>query len=240
MAIKLTAERVKRALPKAGSTRVLRDSEAKGLLPRVRPSGSRTFAFQYRAGKGRTAPQRIVTIGNAQDVSLSEAREFALRYAAQVRAGGDPAQQKKAADLDQRMRLSVALNAYEASLRARKVVNVRSIMSALRRQALSKLGEDRRLAGGRVEDPPGRCSGVSEGLGGPGSGARREALDLFGVHAEAPHARLDGMGLVPLLGGHPVVALTEDSAAIGAESGGTLTFHRPMEWPQGRCLICEL
>ncbi len=41
-----------------------------------------------------------------------------------------------------------------------------------------------------------------------------DGLDLFGVHGEAPHARLDGMGLVPLLGGCPVVALTEDSAAI--------------------------
>ena len=67
-----------------------------------------------------------------------------------------------------------------------------------------------------------------------------EALDLFGVHAEAPYARLDGMGLVPLLGGRPVVALTEDSAAIGADSGGTLTFRRRRGWPLGRCLIWDL
>ena len=67
-----------------------------------------------------------------------------------------------------------------------------------------------------------------------------EALDLFGVHSEAPHARLDGMGLVPLLGGRPVVALTEDSAAIGANSGGVLTFRRRKGGPPGRCRICEL
>jgi hypothetical protein len=67
-----------------------------------------------------------------------------------------------------------------------------------------------------------------------------EALDLFGVHAEAPHARLDGVGLVPLLSGRPVVALTEDSAAIKANSGGTLTFRRQRAWPLGRCLIWEL
>lgn len=67
-----------------------------------------------------------------------------------------------------------------------------------------------------------------------------EALDLFGVHAEAPHARLDGMGLVPLLSGRPVVALTEDSAVIEAGSGGTLTFLRHRAWPPGRCLIWEL
>jgi hypothetical protein len=67
-----------------------------------------------------------------------------------------------------------------------------------------------------------------------------DGLDLFGVHTEAPLARLDGMGLVPLLGGRLVVALTEDSAAIKAESGGTLTFLRRREWPPGRCLVWEL
>ena len=67
-----------------------------------------------------------------------------------------------------------------------------------------------------------------------------EAPDLFGVHAEAPHARLDGMGLVPLLCGRSVVAITKDSAAITAISGGTLTFRRHRGWPPGRCLIWEL
>ncbi len=47
-------------------------------------------------------------------------------------------------------------------------------------------------------------------------------LDLFGVHSEAPRTRLDAMGLTPLLAGRPVVAITEDSAAITAESGGAL------------------
>ena len=65
-------------------------------------------------------------------------------------------------------------------------------------------------------------------------------LDLFGVHAEAPHARLDGMGLVLLLGGRPVVALTEVSAAIRAESGATMTYHRRAVWPPECCLIWDL
>ena len=65
-------------------------------------------------------------------------------------------------------------------------------------------------------------------------------LDLFGVHSDAPHARLDCVGLVPLLGGRPVVALTEDSAGIKANSGGVLTFRRRRAWPPGRCLVWEL
>ncbi len=67
-----------------------------------------------------------------------------------------------------------------------------------------------------------------------------EALDLFGVHAKAPHARLDGMGLVPLLSSRSVVALTENSAAIGANSGGVLTYHKRTAWPPGCCLIWGL
>ena len=67
-----------------------------------------------------------------------------------------------------------------------------------------------------------------------------DGLDLFGVHREAPFARLDGIGLIPLLGGRPVVAITEDSAAIKAVTGGTLTFRRRRAWPPGRCLIWEL
>ncbi len=67
-----------------------------------------------------------------------------------------------------------------------------------------------------------------------------EALDLFGVHPTAPTARFDCMGLVPLLKGRPMLALTDDSAAIKAASSGTLTFRRraapPVEW----CLVWEL
>jgi hypothetical protein len=66
------------------------------------------------------------------------------------------------------------------------------------------------------------------------------ARDIFGVHAEAPHARLDGMGLVPLLSGRPVAALTENSAAITVVSGGAQTYRRRVTWPAGCCLIWDL
>lgn len=67
-----------------------------------------------------------------------------------------------------------------------------------------------------------------------------DALALFGVHAAAPHARLDGMGLVPLLGGRSVIALTEDAVGIRAGSGGTQTFRRHRSPPPGRCLVWEV
>ncbi len=54
-----------------------------------------------------------------------------------------------------------------------------------------------------------------------------EVADLFGVHPTKPTVRFDCMGLVPLLRGRAVVALTDDSAAIKTASGGSLTFRRP-------------
>lgn len=52
------------------------------------------------------------------------------------------------------------------------------------------------------------------------------ALDLFGVHAVAPGCRYDVMGLLMLLGGGTVFALTERTAAFHRPSGSTLTYRR--------------
>src|SRR5262249_23606218 len=52
------------------------------------------------------------------------------------------------------------------------------------------------------------------------------ALDLFGIDRTAPYARVDSMGLVPLLNGREVVDLTHDTAAIHRSSGGVLTYRR--------------
>jgi hypothetical protein len=62
------------------------------------------------------------------------------------------------------------------------------------------------------------------------------ALNLFGVHAIAPGSRYDVMGLVPLLGGGSVFALTEQTAAIRRHSGSTLTYTRKQG--SGAVLLC--
>jgi hypothetical protein len=53
------------------------------------------------------------------------------------------------------------------------------------------------------------------------------ALDLFGVHPIAPAARFDVMGLLLLVQGGAVVALTADAATIRRKTGALLTFRRP-------------
>jgi hypothetical protein len=62
------------------------------------------------------------------------------------------------------------------------------------------------------------------------------ALDLFGVHPVAPGCRYDLMGLVLLLGGGTVFALTDQTAAFRRWSGSTLTYRRKPT--SGAVLLC--
>ena len=53
------------------------------------------------------------------------------------------------------------------------------------------------------------------------------SLDLFGVHPIAPAARFDVMGLIPILNGAEVLALTSQTATMRRVSGAVLNFRRP-------------
>ncbi len=65
----------------------------------------------------------------------------------------------------------------------------------------------------------------------PDTGPIRRSLyqkqfDLFGVHPVKPWVRFDHMGLVPLLNGARVTALSDIEAVIEKPSGAWLTFRR--------------
>ena len=66
-----------------------------------------------------------------------------------------------------------------------------------------------------------------------------EVADLFGARPTKPRVRLDCAGLVVLLQGRPVVAITEDSAAIKTASGGSLAFRKRAATPTEQCLVWE-
>lgn len=61
------------------------------------------------------------------------------------------------------------------------------------------------------------------------------AHDLFGVHPAAPAVRFDAMGLIPLLHGNPVIALTETTATLRGNSGSIQRFSRTHK-VRGICL----
>jgi hypothetical protein len=52
------------------------------------------------------------------------------------------------------------------------------------------------------------------------------AEDVFGVHPLAPEARYDVMGIVPLIRGNEVVAISEQRATIRTPGGGLMTYYR--------------
>jgi hypothetical protein len=52
------------------------------------------------------------------------------------------------------------------------------------------------------------------------------ALDLFGAHPTRPAVRFDVMGLLLLIRGGEVVALSAESASIRRPSGAVLRFFR--------------
>jgi hypothetical protein len=64
-------------------------------------------------------------------------------------------------------------------------------------------------------------------------------LDLFGCNRDRPFARIDQAGLLWLLGGDKLIALTENTATIETRTGARQTYRRRAAEP-GRVLAWEL
>ena len=128
------------------------DTKTEGLLLRVRPSGSKVFYFKFRSPVRRVATatggaigrQIGYRIGPYDAVALLEARNVAMRLAADVAAGKDPAADR-AGDM-RRAREGCTFNNLadrwlEVHARRRKVVRaVRDDESMLRKHVRPLLG----------------------------------------------------------------------------------------------------
>jgi integrase len=70
------------------------DSELIGFGLRVRPSGVKSYVLKYRAGLGRRAPVRRITLGKHGKLTPDVARNAARRVLADVVHGTDPARER--------------------------------------------------------------------------------------------------------------------------------------------------
>ena len=100
--VKITKTKVE-GLETTGKQYEVMDTLQKGFMIRVGTTGRKTFYFQYRDGKGRTAKSQKVTIGVYPAITVEQAREIAKKLAAKVALGESPArdiqEQKKTLSL---------------------------------------------------------------------------------------------------------------------------------------------
>lgn len=94
---KITKRSVDALAPKDDAEAVLWDEELKGLGVRARPGGAKTYILQYRAGTGRRAPLRKLTIGkHGSPWTPDMARTEAKRLLGMIASGHDPAERRNA------------------------------------------------------------------------------------------------------------------------------------------------
>lgn len=91
MAGQRITKRVVDALKVTGTEYAVWDAKMPGFGIRVRPGGSRSYVVVYRAGSGRKAPVRRVTLGSAGRLSPEKARELAKKMLGNIAHGNDPA-----------------------------------------------------------------------------------------------------------------------------------------------------
>jgi integrase len=87
-----------------GAEYVAWDAEIPGFGVRVRPTGAKSYIVQYRAGVGRKAPTRKLTLGAVGKLTAEEARTLAKKAVGSVAHGADPAGKRT----DDRKGLTVA------------------------------------------------------------------------------------------------------------------------------------
>lgn len=94
-ALKLTKRSVD-GLEVTGKRYTVMDDEFTGLAVRVGKSGTKSFYYWYRDGKGRAAPLRWYKLGSFPSMAVEQARTLAKEAAALVVNGKDPAGMRNA------------------------------------------------------------------------------------------------------------------------------------------------
>lgn len=82
------------ALNATGREYFVWDTDLTGFGIRIQPSGAKSYVAKYRAGSGRTAPTRRITLGQVGKITPDEARTLAKKALGAVAHGQDPAAER--------------------------------------------------------------------------------------------------------------------------------------------------
>ena len=119
------------------------DGAVTGLGLRCLAGGTKTWVFVYRApGGGRKVPSQTFKLGSWPTVTAEAARKAARAQAGALAHGRDPAAERREERRAEKATLRLALDDYERSLEQRRIVNIRTIMSALRRGLAALMRND--------------------------------------------------------------------------------------------------
>jgi integrase len=145
-ASKLTETAVGNAALAPEQTKVwLWDTLVTGFGVRLRGGGSKTFWYRYRPAGGRSASPRMIRIGAWPSISVNDARKIARAHAGAVARGDNPAAERE----DSKRRISSTLRQllaedgeYERHLKRRQIVNIKVVMSGLKRGLAELMPKD--------------------------------------------------------------------------------------------------
>jgi integrase len=122
------------------------DTDVPGFAVRVRKTGGMSYAVEYKAGRGRGAPTRRVTIGAIGKMTPDEARAAAKMVLGSVAHGEDPAAQK--ASERRALPLGEVIDAFfrehvETKRKASTAVWMRDALERIVKPALGSMKADR-------------------------------------------------------------------------------------------------
>jgi hypothetical protein len=143
----LTRSRIEKAKVPPGAHQImLWDTVVAGFGVRCLPGGGKTFVFRYRPhGGGRSVNPRLLRLDSFPSISLATAREAARIHAGAVAKGEDPAQQPAEERRRNRATLGKLLaedGPYELHLKERGLVNIKTVLSSLRRGLKAYMAAD--------------------------------------------------------------------------------------------------
>ncbi|HEV7982049.1 MAG TPA: integrase arm-type DNA-binding domain-containing protein [Xanthobacteraceae bacterium] len=104
------------------------DAQLTGFGVRVRPSGAMSYVVGYRAGSGRAAPKKRLTIGAVGKITPEQARTLAQGILGAVAHGRDPAKERRKAEASAENTLrSIAENYFAREGHKLRSVHVRQL-----------------------------------------------------------------------------------------------------------------